>query len=268
MNPIPLLISLMLFQGAAEDYKPTPETDLTLVYLGAFVVVIVVGVIILATVIFLVTRRKRIEPQSIITAPKPSQQPLPPPPGTSRVGGQLPPPPGDSQVGGRLPPPPGKQKPVPPAIFLSYRREDTSDVTGRIYDRLSERFGKENVFKDVDSIPLGVDFKEYLENAVGQCDVLLAIIGRQWIAGEKGKRRLDEAHDFVRIEMEAALKRVIPIVPVLVQGSGVPAAADLPEPLQPLARRHGIPVRPDPDFHQDMDRLIKGIEGYLKTTKT
>jgi hypothetical protein len=151
-----------------------------------------------------------------------------------------------------------------PAIFISYRREDSIDVAGRIYDRLCQHFGKENVFKDVDSIPLGVDFRKHLERSVGQCDVLLTIIGRQWLAGEKGQRRLDDIRDFIRIEMEAALKRDIPVVPVLVQGSALPHPDDLPEVLQSLVYRNGIPVRPDPDFHQDMDRLIKGIEGYLK----
>jgi hypothetical protein len=84
------------------------------------------------------------------------------------------------------------------------------------------------------------------------------------VAGDRGQRRLDDVHDFVRIEMEAALKRDIPLVPVLVQGSSMPGQEDLPEILQSLVYRNGIPVRPDPDFHQDMDRLIKGIEGYLK----
>jgi hypothetical protein len=151
-----------------------------------------------------------------------------------------------------------------PAIFITYRREDSIDVTGRIYDRLCQHFGRQNVFKDVDSIPLGVDFRKHLGDSVGQCNVLLTIIGRQWLTGERGQRRLDDVRDFVRIEMEAALKRDIPVVPVLVQGSTMPSLEDLPEVLQSLVYRHGIPVRSDPDFHQDMDRLIKGIEGYLK----
>lgn len=154
--------------------------------------------------------------------------------------------------------------PREPAIFITYRRDDSIDVTGRIYDRLCEYFGKENVFKDVDSIPLGVDFRQYLSEAVGKCDVLLTIIGRQWLAEDGGQRRLDDARDFVRIEIEAALERKIPVVPVLVQGSSVPKMENLPEKLKTLVYKQGIPVRPDPDFHPDMSRLIKGIEGYLK----
>lgn len=157
-----------------------------------------------------------------------------------------------------------QSKAARPAIFISYRRQDSSDVTGRIYDRLTQHFGKDAVFKDVDSIPLGTDFRKHLGASVGQCDVLLAIIGKQWLAEDTGKRRLLEARDLVRIEMEAALQRDIPVVPVLVQGASVPGEEDLPETLQSLAYRNGIAVRPDPDFHQDMDRLIRGIEGYLK----
>ena len=150
------------------------------------------------------------------------------------------------------------------AIFISYRRQDSSDVTGRIYDRLTEHFGKPSVFKDVDSIPLGTDFRKKLDDSVAQCDVFLAVIGRHWLLGDVGQRRLDDVGDFVRIEIEAALRRNIPIVPVLVQGATIPGSEDLPETLQSLVYRNGIPVRPDPDFHQDMDRLIRGIEGYLE----
>lgn len=150
-----------------------------------------------------------------------------------------------------------------PAIFISYRREDSSDVTGRMYDRLSQHFGKQSVFKDVDSIPLGVDFRKHLGDSVGKCDVLIAVIGKQWAPGEGGSRLNDE-RDFVRVEIEAALQRDIPVVPVLVQGSQIPRESDLPPSLHSLSYRNGIAVRPDPDFHQDMDRLIKGIEGHLK----
>lgn len=151
------------------------------------------------------------------------------------------------------------------ALFISYRRADSADVTGRIYDRLLPHFGRASVFKDVDSIPLGVDFREHLSSAVGQCRVLLAIIGRNWLAAEPGatQRRIDDAGDFVRIEIEAALERNIAVIPVLVQGASLPSVAELPASLQALSYRNAIAVRPDPDFHQDVARLIKGIEAHL-----
>ena len=150
-------------------------------------------------------------------------------------------------------------------IFLSYRRSDSADVTGRIYDKLIQTFAKKQIFKDVDSIPLGVDFRQHLNKKVGECNVLIAIIGAQWIEPNvpKGQKRIDDEKDFVRIEIESALQRKIPVIPVLVRGAQMPAVEDLPESLIELAFRNGIPVRPDPDFHRDMERLIQGIKHHI-----
>ena len=150
-------------------------------------------------------------------------------------------------------------------IFVSYRRIDSADIAGRIYDRLIGRFEKKSIFKDVDSIPLGLDFKEYLDKQVGECKVLLAVIGDRWLdaSNASGKRRLDDPADFVRIEIESALERNIPVIPLLVRGASMPREEDLPPSLRKLVYRNGIPIRPDPDFHRDMDRLIKALEGYV-----
>lgn len=146
-------------------------------------------------------------------------------------------------------------------ILISYRREDSADVTGRIYDRLIQVF-PQSVFRDVDSIPLGVDFRTYLDEQVAKCDVFLAVIGRDWMKakGRKGKSRLEDPGDFVRIEIESALKRQIPVIPVLVQGAKIPLAERLPASIQDVSYRNGIVVRPDPDFHKDMDRLIAHLK--------
>ena len=151
-------------------------------------------------------------------------------------------------------------------IFISYRRSDSADIAGRIYDRLIGRFGKNPVFKDVDSIPLGFDFKEYLDKKVGECDVLLAIIGDQWLdaSDASGKNRLKDPTDFVRIEMESALQRGIPVIPLLVRGAEMPSEETLPFSLRKLVYRNGIPIRSDPDFHRDMDRLISALEKYTR----
>lgn len=169
-------------------------------------------------------------------------------------------------------PAPSQSQSIPPAprtprtIFISYRRQDSSDVTGRIYDRLVQQFGREAIFKDVDSIPPGADFRGVLDKAVGQCNLLLAVIGGQWLSAqnESGARRLDDPRDFVRIEIESAMQRDIPVIPLLVQGAGMPGENDLPQSLQALVYRNAIPIRPDPDFHHDIDRLIKGIELHFK----
>lgn len=140
------------------------------------------------------------------------------------------------------------------SIFISYRRgSEASYVTGRIYDRLVSEFGKDSTFKDVDSIPLGVDFRDHIERAVGKCDVFLAVISSGW------HERLQDPGDFVRVELETALRRSIPVIPVFLQDAVLPAEEDLRASLRSLVYRNGLAVRPDPDFSGDMDRLIRGI---------
>jgi TIR domain len=162
--------------------------------------------------------------------------------------------------------PPQEATPIAPArsVFVCYRRGDSADITGRICDRLTQRFGNDHVFKDVDSIPLGVDFRKYVGEHVGRCNALLAVIGRQWLKAEgSGARRLDEPLDLVRIEIGSALARGIPVIPVLVGGALMPGEQELPEDIRDLSYRNGIPVRPDPDFHKDIDRLIAGLEAHF-----
>jgi formylglycine-generating enzyme required for sulfatase activity len=156
------------------------------------------------------------------------------------------------------------------SIFISYRRVDSSDVTGRIYDRLISAFDRNSVFKDVDSIPFGVDFREHLDRAVSQCQVCLVVVGRTWLEAqdEGGRRRLDSTQDFVRIEIESALRRKIPVIPVLVGGAAMPGPEQLPPSLELLAYRNGAQVRSDPDFHRDMDRLIAGIQQHFGGAQT
>ena len=150
-------------------------------------------------------------------------------------------------------------------IFLSYRREDSGDVTGRIYDHLVQRFSEQQVFKDVDSIPLGVDYRKHLHQVLESCDVVVAVIGDRWNGrvGTDTNTRLDDAKDYVRIELEAALQRDILVIPVLVRGAQIPAETELPTTLAALAYRNGLPVRPDPDFRRDMARLIEGVLGHF-----
>lgn len=153
-----------------------------------------------------------------------------------------------------------------PDIFVSYRREDSSDVTGRICDHLKAAFGEEHLFKDVDSIQLGTDFREAINAAIQDCDVLLAVIGPEWlhIQDEAGGRRIDNPEDYVHLEIRSALDRNIPVIPVLVEGAKIPQQKELPEPLQRLAFRNAIFVRPDPDFRHDMERLCRDLSRFLK----
>ena len=151
-------------------------------------------------------------------------------------------------------------------IFISYRRSDSADIVGRIYDRLVQEFGRNVIFKDVDSIPLGIDFKGYLHRTISECNVVLAIIGNGWLDAidADGKKRLEDPGDFVRLEIESALEQGQPVIPLLVRGAAMPEEDELPAGLKPLAYRNGMPIRPDPDFHRDMDRLISALEEYIR----
>jgi TIR domain len=157
-------------------------------------------------------------------------------------------------------------RPTAGNIFISYRRDDSADVTGRIFDRLVQHFGRESIFKDVDSIPFGVDFRVHLRQMVEQCSTVLVIVGDRWltVVDETGQRRIEDMGDFVRIEIEAALKRGIPVIPLLVKGAVMPRENDLPADLKEFAYRNGTAIRHDPDFHPDMDRLINSLEQSLE----
>lgn len=152
-------------------------------------------------------------------------------------------------------------------LFISYRREDSRAYSGRIYDRLKEAFGSDSVFWDIDSIPLGLPFPTVLEQTIERTDVMLVIIGPTWtsISNENGGRRIDEADDFVRLEIESALRHELPIVPVTVENAPLPIQPDLPESISRLANHQGIAIRPDPDFHDDTTRLINRLEQLLGT---
>ncbi len=148
-----------------------------------------------------------------------------------------------------------------PGIFISYRREDTGGHAGRLADRLIERFGKEQIFRDLDTIAAGADFVEAIQKAVGECDVLLAIIGKQWltITDDAGHRRIDNEDDFVRLELAAGLQRKVKVIPVLLQGAAMPQAHDLPADLTPLARRNALCLT-DAGWDADVMRLMEAIQ--------
>ncbi len=153
---------------------------------------------------------------------------------------------------------------APGRIFISYRREETAYPAGWLFDRLAEHFAAGQVFKDVDSIELGDDFVEVITTAVGSCDVLLALIGDEWltITDEYGRRRLDNPDDFVRLEIEAALARKVRVIPILVDGARMPKADELPPSLTMLVRRQALELSPN-RFDADTTRLLKVLERTL-----
>jgi TPR repeat protein len=150
----------------------------------------------------------------------------------------------------------------PGSIFICYRREDSADVTGRIYDRLVDHFGSERVFMDVEAIRLGYDFRSEIDQTIKVCSIVIVVIGDKWLAEVNSKRRIDDENDRVRIEIEAALRREIPIIPVLTRGASHPTKAMLPASLEALAYRHGTSIRHE-HFRGDVDSLISQMDKLL-----
>jgi hypothetical protein len=148
-------------------------------------------------------------------------------------------------------------------VFLSYRRADSAPYAGRICDRLGSVFGPDHVFMDVEDIAPGEDFGKGIDDTIARCQVLVAIIGPRWL--ETLRERAGE-DDFIEREITAALRRDIPVIPVLVGGAAMPQETDLPPALQPLARRHAVTIR-DGSFADDVGHLIDGVRGRTASSR-
>ena len=153
-------------------------------------------------------------------------------------------------------------------IFISYRRDDSEGQAGRLFDDLSAQFGRDAVFMDVAGVKKGMDFRRIIDEHVASCGVLLVIIGKRWLnaTDSKGRRRLDEPNDFVRLETAAALSRDIPVVPVLVQDAEMPKGQDLPDALKELAFRNGTELT-HARWDSDVKLLIDDLKPYLEKPK-
>jgi hypothetical protein len=150
-------------------------------------------------------------------------------------------------------------------VFISYRRGDSAGYAGRLYDRLSSRFGDEQIFMDIDTIEPGVDFVQRITQAMTSCRVVLVIIGPDWLtaADRDGNRRLDDPRDYLRMEITEALTRDVRVIPVLVHGASMPSSTDLPDELQGLATRHAQELS-DTRWGFDTEQLIDVIERSLR----
>ena len=149
-------------------------------------------------------------------------------------------------------------------IFINYRRDDSIGMAGRLHDRLAQTFGRDRLFMDVDHIPVGADFVAHLNTQVAACEVVLVVIGRNWLRAKDkaGQRRLHQPDDFVAIEIAAALARDIRVIPVLVDGARMPKESELPDSLKPLARRQAVDVRHS-HFGHDAEALVKRMREAL-----
>ncbi len=147
-------------------------------------------------------------------------------------------------------------------VFLCYRRGDAADVVGRIGDRLNQKFGDDFVFRDVDDIMPAANFRVAIADALSDVQCVLVAIGPDWLDAQTsdGVRRLEQPDDPVRTEIETAMSRGIPIIPLLVRGAGMPPKSALPGSIATLPDLNGLPIRPDPDFDRDVERLIGAID--------
>src|SRR5580704_2124312 len=145
-------------------------------------------------------------------------------------------------------------------IFLCYRREDTSGYAGRLFDALVARFGEASVFMDIDTIAPGQDFVQVIEAALVDCEIVLVLIGPNWLSArdKRKRRRLDNPADFVRMEIEGALSRGLRVLPVLMGGAEVPSSRELPASLAALTRRHAFEIS-DRRWRYDVQALLAAL---------
>ena len=153
------------------------------------------------------------------------------------------------------------------AIFISYRRDDTEGEAGRLFDDLVGSFGEDSVFMDVSGINPGVDFRQAIDENVGSCGVLLAMIGPAWcsIRNSAGSRRLDDPNDFVRLEIASALARKIAVIPVLVHDAKMPRPEELPDNLKELAFRNSVEIT-HARWNSDVQLLTQALARYVAPT--
>src|SRR4051812_11829062 len=145
-------------------------------------------------------------------------------------------------------------------VFISYRREDTAGEARALYNELLGRTGQNSVFMDVDNIALGRDFRDALQKTLKSCDVMLVLIGRHWVDAkdQAGQIRLQDPRDFVRVEIEGALKRDILVTPILVQEAHMPAAEALPAEIRDLVYRNGFELS-HTRWESDVGEMIRRL---------
>lgn len=151
-------------------------------------------------------------------------------------------------------------------IFINYRRADTRWAAARLYDGLVQLLGTDRLFMDVDSIPPGADFVEYLNEYVDRSKAIVVLIGPHWLDGinDSGVRRVDDPDDFVNIEISRALARNVSVIPVLVDGARMPTETQLPDNLSGLARRQAVRLGHE-TYRQDIERLSRALTGPART---
>ena len=152
-------------------------------------------------------------------------------------------------------------------IFISYRRNDEPGYTGRLFERLKQVYGADRLFLDVEGIEPGADAFEVVIRRIAESKALLVIIGSRWLEiDRRGVRRIDNANDYVRVELDEALKKQMLIIPILIQNAKMPTEEELPKTLRRLASRNAIRITHD-QFQSDSERLISALRQVVPTTE-
>ena len=151
------------------------------------------------------------------------------------------------------------------SIFISYRRDDSEGEAGRLSDDLEEIFAEHSIFMDVNAIQPGRDFRKAIDESIQKCSVLLAILGPAWLTSgdATGQRRLDDESDFLRLELVSALKREIPVIPVLIRGTKMPRAEQLPDDMKELAFRNAVELT-HARWKSDLQVLVRALRPYVQ----
>ncbi|MFI1279798.1 MULTISPECIES: toll/interleukin-1 receptor domain-containing protein [unclassified Streptomyces] len=155
-----------------------------------------------------------------------------------------------------------------PSIFINFRRADTDRIGAHLDTALQNAFGKDEVFRDQRSIAKGAHFPDEIKRNLRKCDILLAVMGKQWasLTDATGSRYLDHKGDWVRTEIALALKWGLVVLPVLVDGAELPEESELSHDIRALTTRQAIPFRP---HHEEIDLppLIQAIRKAVPTLR-
>jgi hypothetical protein len=149
------------------------------------------------------------------------------------------------------------------SIFISYRRDDTAGYARAIHRELSETFGPDSVFMDVESVEPGADFVDALDKALARCEVVVVLIGRGWHAPAHANDQGRTERDFVGMEVQAALARKMTLIPALIDGAMMPSETELPDELRGLLRHNALEIR-HTTFQEDVERLADAIMKTLR----
>jgi hypothetical protein len=148
-----------------------------------------------------------------------------------------------------------------PLIVISYRRVDSAAITGRIFDHLVARYGKNSVFMDIDNIPYGSDFREQIRKVLEKTTILLVVIGKQWFGPENHlTSRILSRKDVVRFEIQTAIQSNVSVIPILVDGASMPSAGELPKGITKFASLNALELESGADFGSHIERLFRSID--------